>query len=172
MGLKTRMYVRRMSRCCGAVVETSNYIARASGRLMRDVYDAYTAQMSSGAVASVTDRMSKFWGTWATRLGFKRRVVVRRRKRNARHLASLEQELETLKLQLSVLSAPAQAHSYPGCPTTHSPSETAPGRLPKPVTPPRYARPPAPGSRRRAGPPSAAKVQLRPVQAPVDEYGA
>eukprot|EP01063_Lacrimia_lanifica_P004449 TRINITY_DN12499_c0_g1_i1.p1 TRINITY_DN12499_c0_g1~~TRINITY_DN12499_c0_g1_i1.p1 ORF type:complete len:205 (+),score=50.87 TRINITY_DN12499_c0_g1_i1:88-702(+) len=197
--MNLRLFSRRMrywSRtACGSV----GAAGRSSGGLLGDIWQAYFAGASRTARRGVTAGTAsggwrKTWNSWMVALGLRRRMVQKRRKRNAQHLTSLEGELEDLKAQLAAMEAllnpPAAAvpNSSQGCPTSISPVHAQGGsstRAPPPSAaqadcpPPR--RPPPPP--RRRAPHSGAgtgtgtgsstsyeKIRLRPAGMPQRSY--
>ena len=174
MTLRTRLYARRATQwygnaysppppfpwqiktfvCrCGSVFGVFGAVGSSVGGLTRNVYRAYFARKAvKGKTTKEKKATAGFWDRWSVRLGFRRRVVVRR-KRNAQHLHNLEGELEDLKKQLAGMNdllAPASApQSSSGCPTTSSPATTAAAPAAASSLPPKRRPPPPP--RRGAG---------------------
>eukprot|EP00754_Rhynchopus_humris_P004138 Rhum_TRINITY_DN12126_c0_g1::Rhum_TRINITY_DN12126_c0_g1_i1::g.49366::m.49366 len=179
MTLRTRLYARRATQWCGSVFGVFGAVGSSVGGLTRNVYRAYFARKAvKGKTTKEKKATAGFWDRWSVRLGFRRRVVVRR-KRNAQHLHNLEGELEDLKKQLAGMNdllAPASApQSSSGCPTTSSPATAAaaPAAAAASSLPPKRRPPPPPrrgaggGACRGAAEPS--KVRLRASRAPTTE---
>eukprot|EP01059_Diplonema_ambulator_P020451 TRINITY_DN34251_c0_g1_i1.p1 TRINITY_DN34251_c0_g1~~TRINITY_DN34251_c0_g1_i1.p1 ORF type:complete len:191 (+),score=18.54 TRINITY_DN34251_c0_g1_i1:33-575(+) len=177
MGLRTRLYARRAQQWCGAVVSTTGTAVKGFTSLMTDIYYMYLSGVVRSIAQNVTSEESKkCWNKWMTRLGFRRRVVIRKRKRNANHLTNLENELEQLKQQMALLSGqlnPPTASSS-GWPTSGHPNH--PDQLPHHLQRQGRARtqPPPPPARKRGGrheaPATAQPRRLRAVgAAPVED---
>ena len=101
----------------------------------KEVYRACLAD----AVSAAKQRLGvgdKFWARLMSRMGLTRRVVVRKRRRNARHLTSLENELEALKLEIADIRGHLVPQSSSGCKTDESPVLVQKPVLRRPPPPP------------------------------------
>ena len=146
---------------CESVGSAVTSVGGGTVNLLNSVYKAYfksNARRVSHSLPGQTrqqETWGKAWGRWLTRLGLRSRKRVVRRKRNARHLQSLESELEMLKAQLNKAVSDAQPTptapaSSSGWPTSTSPPQTtqyvtSPSKLPE--CPTKKARPPPPPRR-------------------------
>eukprot|EP01060_Flectonema_neradi_P015346 TRINITY_DN2198_c0_g2_i1.p1 TRINITY_DN2198_c0_g2~~TRINITY_DN2198_c0_g2_i1.p1 ORF type:complete len:174 (+),score=33.63 TRINITY_DN2198_c0_g2_i1:183-704(+) len=112
----------------------------------KEVYRACLADV----VTAAKQRLGvgdKFWARLISKMGLTRKVVVRKRRRNARHLTSLENELEALKLEIADIKGHLVPQSSSGCKTDENP-------VAMPQQPALVRRPPPPPVKRNVTRPS------------------